>query len=91
MEARALTAAFILAAIGISVASSSFAATTYRPISLLFGETACVRSGGTVVVQNSTKVCAVADVPTVQPSPPRNPSQPERMKLPYEDDPKAGQ
>src|SRR5207247_7016036 len=83
-----LTAAFIVAVAGLGGISSAIAATTYQPITILFSETACLRAGGTVAVQNRVRVCALADVTVTRPT---SPSQAQGMKLPYEDDPKAGE
>ena len=91
MAIRQLTPRLVFTIATIVLNSSLALATTYRPITLLFGETACLRGGGTVVMQDRVKMCATADVTITGAIPSRSPSQGERMKLPYEDDPKAGE
>ena len=48
-------------------------------------------AGGAIAVQNQVRVCALTEVTGSVPATPRTSGPAERMKLPYEDDPKAGE
>ena len=74
MRVQFFTAALVIAAAGLAgmAALSAQAASNlnssksniYRPITSAAGEVACARAGGTVVLQNRTKVCSISPVAT---------------------------
>jgi len=55
-----------MAALSVQAASNlnSSKSNIYRPITSAAGEVACARAGGTVVLQNRTKVCSIPPVGT---------------------------
>lgn len=74
MRVQSFTAALIVALAGLAgmaafsaqaaVNLNSSKSNIYRPITSAAGEVACVRAGGTVVLQNRKKVCSIPPLAT---------------------------